>query len=258
MNQLMEHVKRDGITHLLTYADNYAIGYFRKQGFHKQVTMKRDRWHGYIKDYDGATLMEFCIDPRVDYLSTKRLADQQRRAVMQKISTMTSAQSTKSGSDVVPGEQLPNAIPGLEQTSWQPSLLHCAMQGEARPLSDCLQHVLNVVEAHDDAWPFWTSVSVAEAPDYYDVIKDPLDLSIIKARLQQRPPYYASLDMLRADICRMCENCRLYNGDGNPYWDCAVRLEQFARARFAEITVLRKPTSGSRSVRQQLSEPAAP
>jgi histone acetyltransferase len=45
--------------------------------------MKRDRWHGYIKDYDGATLMEFCIDPRVDYLSTKRLADQQRRAVMQ-------------------------------------------------------------------------------------------------------------------------------------------------------------------------------
>eukprot|EP00966_Prymnesium_polylepis_P075603 1753157-Prymnesium_polylepis.2 len=37
MNQLMEHVKRDGITHLLTYADNYAIGYFRKQGFHKQV-----------------------------------------------------------------------------------------------------------------------------------------------------------------------------------------------------------------------------
>ena len=37
MNQLMEHVKREGITHLLTYADNHAIGYFRKQGFHKQV-----------------------------------------------------------------------------------------------------------------------------------------------------------------------------------------------------------------------------
>jgi hypothetical protein len=45
--------------------------------------MKRDRWHGYIKDYDGATLMEFCIDTRVDYLSTKRVADQQRKAIMQ-------------------------------------------------------------------------------------------------------------------------------------------------------------------------------
>ena len=37
MNQLKEHAKREGITHLLTYADNHAIGYFRKQGFHKQV-----------------------------------------------------------------------------------------------------------------------------------------------------------------------------------------------------------------------------
>jgi hypothetical protein len=45
--------------------------------------MKRDRWYGYIKDYDGATLMEFCIDKRVDYLSTKRVADQQRKAIMQ-------------------------------------------------------------------------------------------------------------------------------------------------------------------------------
>lgn len=31
MNHLKEAVKRDGITHLLTYADNYAIGYFAKQ-----------------------------------------------------------------------------------------------------------------------------------------------------------------------------------------------------------------------------------
>ena len=26
------------ITHFLTYADNYAVGYFRKQGFTKEVT----------------------------------------------------------------------------------------------------------------------------------------------------------------------------------------------------------------------------
>lgn len=252
MNQLMEYVKHEGITHLLTYADNYAIGYFRKQGFHKQVTMKRDRWHGYIKDYDGATLMEFCIDPRVDYLSTKRLADEQRRAVMQKIQTMTSIQCTNSGNNVMSGE-LPQSVPGLEQTSWQPSHLHCIMNRAVQPLSTCLQHVFDAVEAHDDAWPFWTSVSVADAPDYYDIIKDPIDLSEIKTRLQRQTPYYVSHDMLRADICRMCENCRLYNGDGNPYWDCAVRLEQFARAKFAEIVVVRK-VHGRNSDQRLLSD----
>ena len=31
MNQLKETVKPMGITHFLTYADNYAIGYFKKQ-----------------------------------------------------------------------------------------------------------------------------------------------------------------------------------------------------------------------------------
>jgi hypothetical protein len=31
MNHLKEAVKKDGITHFVTYADNYAVGYFQKQ-----------------------------------------------------------------------------------------------------------------------------------------------------------------------------------------------------------------------------------
>ena len=41
MNQLKEKAKRDGIEYLLTYADNHAIGYFRKQGFQKQAAAPR-------------------------------------------------------------------------------------------------------------------------------------------------------------------------------------------------------------------------
>lgn len=136
---------------------------------------------------------------------------------------MTTTQNTRSGSCVTSGE-LPQSLPGLEQTSWQPTAPQCTMAGEAKPLSACLQYVVNVVEAHDDAWPFWSSVSVSDAPDYYDIIKYPLDLSMIKTRLHQVPPFYVSLDMLRADICRMCENCRLYNGDGNVSPPAPVRL----------------------------------
>ena len=33
-----------GITHFLTYADNYAIGYFKKQGFSKSLLLPRERW----------------------------------------------------------------------------------------------------------------------------------------------------------------------------------------------------------------------
>jgi len=44
MNNLKQHVKRTGITHFLTYADNYAIGYFKKQGFSKALLLPRERW----------------------------------------------------------------------------------------------------------------------------------------------------------------------------------------------------------------------
>lgn len=31
-------------------------GYFQKQGFSKHITMGKERWVGYIKDYDGGRL----------------------------------------------------------------------------------------------------------------------------------------------------------------------------------------------------------
>ena len=43
MNLIKEECKRTGIQGMLTYADNHAVGYFRKQGFKKQITMKRER-----------------------------------------------------------------------------------------------------------------------------------------------------------------------------------------------------------------------
>ncbi|CAE6445753.1 unnamed protein product [Rhizoctonia solani] len=50
------------IHHFLTYADNFAIGYFKKQGFTKEITLSRSVWMGYIKDYEGGTIMQAIID----------------------------------------------------------------------------------------------------------------------------------------------------------------------------------------------------
>jgi hypothetical protein len=59
MNAVKDHVRKahPTIQHFLTYADNFAIGYFKKQGFTKEITYPRERWVGYIKDYDSANLM---------------------------------------------------------------------------------------------------------------------------------------------------------------------------------------------------------
>lgn len=51
----------------MTYADNLALGYFRKQGFSKDCRMAPERWKGYIKDYQGGTMMECFVHPTIDY-----------------------------------------------------------------------------------------------------------------------------------------------------------------------------------------------
>jgi histone acetyltransferase len=44
--------------HFLTYADNYATGYFQNQGFTKEITLDKSIWMGYIEDYEGGTLID--------------------------------------------------------------------------------------------------------------------------------------------------------------------------------------------------------
>jgi len=60
MNHFKMHIRREmpSIKYFLTYADNYAIGYFKKQGFTKDITLDRKAWTGYIKDYEGGTMMQ--------------------------------------------------------------------------------------------------------------------------------------------------------------------------------------------------------
>jgi histone acetyltransferase len=58
MNHLKDYSIRHGILYFLTYADEYAIGYFNKQGFSKEIKLSKSTYYGYIKEYEGATLME--------------------------------------------------------------------------------------------------------------------------------------------------------------------------------------------------------
>lgn len=50
MSHLKDFAIDSGLLHLLTYADEFAIGYFRKQGFSMTIShIPRAAYHGYIK-----------------------------------------------------------------------------------------------------------------------------------------------------------------------------------------------------------------
>ena len=87
MDHFKHHVRTNYplMMHFLTYADNYAVGYFKKQGFTKEITLPRSVWAGYIKDYEGGTIMECALLPKVNYVEIRDLVARQREAVMTKI-----------------------------------------------------------------------------------------------------------------------------------------------------------------------------
>ena len=69
MNKLKAHAQTENIEYFLTYADNNAIEYFRKQGYSENITMVPERYKGFIKEYNGSTPMQCFIYPYVDYVN---------------------------------------------------------------------------------------------------------------------------------------------------------------------------------------------
>ena len=99
MCHVKEYVKKThGVQNFLTYADNYAIGYFKKQGFTTDITLDKALWVGYIKDYEGGTLMQCTMVPKVNYLDLRGIIAAQKNAFFEKIREYTKSLIVHDGS----------------------------------------------------------------------------------------------------------------------------------------------------------------
>jgi hypothetical protein len=80
-----EILQTKGITLLLTYADRSAVGFFRKQAFEATIDSSNKEWHGYIKAYDGALLMECRIDSTFKYTNFRETLAKQKQELLARI-----------------------------------------------------------------------------------------------------------------------------------------------------------------------------
>uniref|UniRef100_A0A672LXS6 Bromodomain PHD finger transcription factor n=1 Tax=Sinocyclocheilus grahami TaxID=75366 RepID=A0A672LXS6_SINGR len=88
-----------------------------------------------------------------------------------------------------------------------------------------LKRILRSLQSHKMAWPFLEPVDANDAPDYYGIIKEPMDLSTMEERLQNR--FYSKLTEFVADMTKIFDNCRYYNPSDSPFYQCAEFLESF-------------------------------
>ncbi|KAG0148574.1 hypothetical protein CROQUDRAFT_90071 [Cronartium quercuum f. sp. fusiforme G11] len=71
---------------------------------------------------------------------------------------------------------------------------------------------------------FLNPVAVADAPDYYDIIRKPMDWSAIKRRLEQYE--YTSIPDFIADLQLPILNAKIYNRPTTTYHKAAIRVER--------------------------------
>lgn len=88
-----------------------------------------------------------------------------------------------------------------------------------------LKKLLKSLQVHKMSWPFREPVDPKEAPDYYKVIKEPMDLKKIEQKLTNSQ--YTRLADFISDMTKIFDNCRYYNPRNSPFYQCAEVLESY-------------------------------
>ncbi|PIO70266.1 Bromodomain protein [Teladorsagia circumcincta] len=226
MNHLKDYQVKCGNYHLLTFADEFAIGYFSKQGFSEKVEMPKKLYQGYIKEYEGATLMGCQLHPQMKYTEfssyMKSVRDLQQAMNEVKYPNKTRKYGgiehifRSHGSNVLRFKD----IPGLE-----------TYNDDDNPLKDDdleskIRLILRKLNSDKWSWPFVAPVDGEMVPEYYDYIEYPIDLKTMSERL--RAKYYVHQHLFIADLCRMFANCYSFNGVDTEYYRCGYQLNKVA------------------------------
>ncbi|NXX42938.1 BRDT protein, partial [Tricholaema leucomelas] len=95
--------------------------------------------------------------------------------------------------------------------------------------------VMKAVWKHNFSWPFHQPVDAAalNLPDYYSIIKKPMDLSTIKKRLEHN--YYTKAAECIEDFKTMFLNCYIYNKPGDDVVFMAQELEKVFMQKIAQM-----------------------
>ncbi|XP_054164345.1 histone acetyltransferase KAT2A-like [Oppia nitens] len=233
MNHLKDYHVKHKIYHFLTYADEFAIGYFKKQGFTKDIRLAKSEYLGYIKEYEGATLMECQLNPSITYINLTSVIRKQKEIIKKLID-----EKQKKSHKVYPGltffkdgpkEVSIDLIPGIKELSVVKADKRKVKEEQNNDSENNLmitfKTILGQLKNHNSSWPFLRPVETTEAPDYYDYIKYPMDFKTMTDRFKNK--YYINKRLFNADINRIFQNCRAYNSPDTEYYKCANTLERF-------------------------------
>ncbi|XP_002076191.3 peregrin [Drosophila simulans] len=104
---------------------------------------------------------------------------------------------------------------------------------QLNPLEAALNKLLDALEARDSMQIFREPVDTSEVPDYTDIVKQPMDLGTMRAKLKECQ--YTSLEQLEADFDLMIQNCLAYNNKDTVFYRAGIRMRDQAAPLFVQV-----------------------
>merc|ERR1712241_1173735 len=99
-----------------------------------------------------------------------------------------------------------------------------------------MKKLIEVVMQYEDSdgrvlsEPFYKLPSRKELPDYYEIIRRPVDIAKIQQRIDDDK--YDEMDSLERDFMTLCKNTQQYNEDGSLIFEDSIVLQSvFTNAR---------------------------
>lgn len=153
-------------------------------------------------------------------------------------------------------QNLPSAQPHIPfnpppPETWNPS----RPKRQTNQLQYLQKVVLKTLWKHNFAWPFQAPVDAIKLnlPDYYKIIKNPMDMGTIKKRLENN--YYWNAQECIQDFNTMFTNCYIYNKPGDDIVLMAEALEKLFLQKITEMpqeeTEIAVVTKGRRGGRRE-------
>ncbi|NWS84700.1 BRDT protein, partial [Toxostoma redivivum] len=111
--------------------------------------------------------------------------------------------------------------------------------------------VMRAMWRHNFSWPFQQPVDAAalNLPDYYTIIKKPMDLGTIKKRLEHN--YYTKAAECIEDFKTMFWNCYMYNKPGDDIVFMAEELEKVFMRKIANMPPEERQVSLNKGKRKE-------
>ncbi|KZP01472.1 hypothetical protein CALVIDRAFT_491979 [Calocera viscosa TUFC12733] len=101
------------------------------------------------------------------------------------------------------------------------------------PFENTLHDALDQIAAVDKMKHFHEPVDRAEVPDYYDVVKNPMDWTQMKEKIQKHE--YMNIEEFQNDVNLVFDNAMLYNAPNSTYYKGAVKCKLACEPILAEL-----------------------